>query len=138
MLTKNDLQRLAKIRLEDAMLLLQNNRASSAYYLAGYAVELALKACAADLFQNNTIPDKNLVNALYTHSLENLMATSGLLPELKADIKNDAAFGANWGIVTKWNVSSRYEFWDPMAAASIIQAIVDEKHGVFPWLKKHW
>jgi len=75
MLTKNDLQRLAQIRLEDAVLLLQNNKASSAYYLAGYAVELAIKACASKLFQNNSIPDKNLVNALYTHSLENLMAT---------------------------------------------------------------
>lgn len=138
MLTKNDLQRLAQIRLKDAILLLKNNKASSAYYLAGYAVELALKACAAKLFQNNTIPDKNLVNALYTHSLETLMATSGLLPELKTAIKKDAVFSANWGIVTKWSESSRYEFWDPMAAASLIQAIIDENHGVFPWVKNHW
>ena len=138
MLTKNDLQRLAQIRLEDAILLLQNKKASSAYYLAGYAVELALKACAAKLFQNNTIPDKNLVNALYTHSLENLMATSGLLPELKTAIKNDPVFGANWGIVTKWTESSRYEFWDTMAATTLIQAIINENHGVFPWVKNHW
>ena len=138
MLTKIDLQRLAQIRLEDAILLLKNNKASSAYYLAGYAVELALKACASKLFQNNSIPDKNLVNALYTHSLENLMASSGLLPELNAAIKNDPAFGANWGIVTKWKESSRYEFWDPIAATSLIQAIIDTDHGVFPWVKEHW
>jgi hypothetical protein len=138
MLTKSDLQRLAEIRLEDAVLLLRNNKASSAYYLAGYAVELALKACAAKLFQNNTIPDKNLVTALYTHSLEQLMATSGLLPELKAAIKADSAFGANWGIVTKWNEASRYEFWDPMAATSLIVAITEKDHGVFPWVKNHW
>jgi len=138
MLTKNDLQRLAQIRLEDAILLLQNKQTSSAYYLAGYAVELALKACASKLFQNNTIPDKNLVNALYTHSLVNLMSTSGLLPELKTAIKNDPVFGANWGIVTKWTESSRYEFWDIMAATTLIEAIINEKHGVFPWVKNHW
>lgn len=138
MLTKNDLQRLAQLRLDDAMLLLQNNKASSAYYLAGYSVELALKACAANLFQNDTIPDKNLVNALYTHSLENLMATSGLLPELNTAIKDDPVFGANWGIVTKWTESSRYDFWDTMAATTLLNAIINEEHGVFPWVKNHW
>lgn len=45
MLAKNDLEKLAQIRLEDSLFLLQAGRASSAYYLAGYAVELALKAC---------------------------------------------------------------------------------------------
>ena len=40
MLTKIDLQRLAEARLEDSVFLLRANRASSAYYLAGYSVEL--------------------------------------------------------------------------------------------------
>lgn len=137
-MNKNDLQRLAEIRLEDSIVLLRNNKASSAYYLAGYAVELAIKACAAKLFQSNAIPDKSLVNALYSHNLEQLMATSGLLPQLNAAIKEDSAFGANWGIVTKWNESSRYRFWDPVAATSLINAIIDKDHGVFSWVKSHW
>jgi len=138
MLTKIDLQRLSEIRLEDAILLLQANKSSSAYYLAGYAVELGLKACISKLFQENVIPDKNLVNTIYTHSLEVLMSASGLLPELKEAMKNDAKFGAFWGIVSKWNEQSRYEFWDPISAATLIQAIADKDHGVFPWVKKHW
>lgn len=138
MLTKDDLQRLAEMRLEDATLLLKANKASSAYYLAGYAVELGLKACISKLFQNNVIPDKSFVNAIYTHSLENLMSTSGLLPQLKADMKADPVFGSYWGIVTKWKESSRYEFWDPVSAANLIKAIVDKDHGVFPWVKKRW
>ena len=138
MLNKNDLQRLSEIRLEDAIHLLQANKASSAYYLAGYSIELGLKACISNLFQENVIPDKGLVNAIYTHSLEALMSTSGLLPELNADMKNDPMFGANWGIVTKWNEHSRYEIWDPVSAATLINAITDQDHGVFPWVKKHW
>ncbi len=138
MLTKNDLEKLSETRLNDAIHLLRGNKASSAYYLAGYAVELGLKVCISKLFQENVIPDKNLVNATYTHSLEALMATSGLLPQLKKDMKNDAVFSANWGIVTKWNEHSRYEFWDAITATSLITAIIDQDHGVYPWVKKHW
>lgn len=138
MLTKSDLQRLAHVRLEDSIALLQQNKASSAYYLAGYSVELALKACISKLFQSNAIPDKALVNAVYTHSLESLMNSSGLLPDLKAEIKANAVFGSYWGVVSKWNESSRYEFWDPMAASTLIGAIADDTNGVFTWLKKHW
>jgi hypothetical protein len=138
MLNKNDLQRLAEMRLEDSVLLLRNNKASSAYYLSGYAVELAIKASAAKLFQNDAIPDKNLINALYSHNLEQLMATSGLLPQLNAAIRKDSVFGANWGIVTKWNEASRYRIWDPIAATSLINAIIDKDHGVFSWVKSHW
>lgn len=138
MLTKNDLQRLAEMRLEDANFLLQANKPSSAYYLAGYAVELGLKAYISKLFQNNVIPDKSFVTAIYTHSLESLMSISGLLPKLKADMKADPIFGSYWGIATKWSESSRYEFWDSVSAATLIRAIIDNDHGVFPWVKKHW
>jgi len=138
MLTKNDLQRLAEMRLEDAILLLRADKSSSAYYLAGYAVELALKACISKLFKNNTVPDKNLVNTIHTHKLETLMSASGLLPELNSDMKADPVFASYWGIVSKWNESARYEFWDSVSATTLIGAIVDQNHGVFQWVKKHW
>ncbi len=136
--SKNDLEKLAQTRLDDAIHLLHGKKASSAYYLAGYSIELALKACISKLFQENMIPDKSFVNTIYTHSLESLMSASGLLPSLKEDMKSDPKLGANWGIVTKWNEHSRYEFWDPVSATTLISAIIDENHGVFPWVKKHW
>jgi hypothetical protein len=87
MLTKTDLETLAQIRLEDSLLLFQANRSSSAYYLCGYAVELALKACIAALIQANTIPEKGFINAIYTHRLESLLSTAGLLPQFQVDTK---------------------------------------------------
>ncbi len=138
MLTKADLQKLAAIRLDDALHLLQTNRASSAYYLSGYAVELALKACIATLIQPNVIPDKAFINAIYTHKLETLLSIAGLLPQLQADTKADAQFAAYWAIATKWTEESRYEFWDPISAATMLQAVNDPVHGVFQWVKKHW
>ena len=58
MLPKHDLEQLAEMRLDDAVLLFESGRASSAYYLAGYAVELALKACISKQMQFGVIPDK--------------------------------------------------------------------------------
>lgn len=44
MQTQTDIQAIAYAKLEDAECLLENNRFDNAYYLAGYAIELLLKA----------------------------------------------------------------------------------------------
>lgn len=138
MMTKADLEKLALLRLEDAIFLLQANRCSSAYYLAGYSVELALKACIAKLVQPNTIPDKAFINAIYVHKLDSLLNTSGLRAAFDEAAKADPQFAAYWAIANNWSEESRYAFWDPFAAASLIQAIHEPNHGVFQWVKKHW
>ncbi len=66
------------------------------------------------------------------------MNMSGLLPNLKTRMKEDPIFGGYWGVVSKWNEASRYEFWDPVSAATLLQAINCEDHGVLPWLRTHW
>jgi HEPN domain-containing protein len=137
-LTKADLQKLAQLRFDDAALLLGAGRSSSAYYLAGYAIELALKGCISRLIQPEVIPEKAFINAIYTHRLDSLLATAGLLPQFNIDSKADPQLAAYWAITTKWNEESRYEFWDPMAAATLLEAVGEPNHGVFPWVKKHW
>lgn len=42
-----DLQNLALARLEEVEVLLNNHKYSGAYYLSGYVIECALKACIA-------------------------------------------------------------------------------------------
>jgi hypothetical protein len=138
MMTKSDLEKLALLRLEDAIFLLQANRCSSAYYLAGYSLELALKACIAKLVQPNTIPDKAFVNAIYVHKFDSLLNLSGLRPAFDTDAKADPQLAAHWAIANNWSEESRYAFWDPFATASLIQAIHEPNHGVFPWVRKHW
>ena len=138
MVTKADLEKLALLRLDDAIFLLKDNRCSSAYYLAGYAVELAIKACIAKLFHPNAIPDKGFVNAIYVHKLDSLLGLAGLRTEFDTEAKADKALGAFWAIANDWSEESRYEFWDPFAAASLIQAVQEHDRGVFQWVKKHW
>lgn len=138
MLTKADLEALAATRLDDAVLLFQAGRVSSAYYLAGYAVELALKACIAKAFQPDVIPDKAFVLEIYTHSLEKLLGTAGLTMQFAADSRADPQLAAAWGVASKWTEASRYSLWDAITAGSLIAAIADQNHGVFQWVKKHW
>jgi hypothetical protein len=138
MITKVDLEALAETRLEDSILLLGAGRASSAYYLAGYAVELALKACIAKSFQPNAIPDKAFVNEIYQHSLEKLLSVAGLLQDFNADSKKNPSLAAAWGIASKWTETSRYLLWDAISAGSLVTAIGDPQNGVFQWVKSHW
>ena len=138
MLTKPDLETLANIRIEDATHLLQAGRASSAYYLAGYAVELALKACIAKGFRPNVIPEKAFVNAIYTHSFQSLLELAGLKHAFQAESGADPRLAANWGVASKWTEAARYELWDAVSAGSLIAAIADPQHGVLQWLKKYW
>src|SRR5437016_6427794 len=138
MVTKADLEALAEVRLADSFFLLQAGRASSAYYLAGYAVELALKACIAKTFQPNAIPDKAFVNEIYSHSLEKLLGLAGLLPAFTTDSKANPLLAAAWGVASKWTETSRYLLWDAISADSLVGAVGDPKHGVFQWVKRHW
>lgn len=138
MLTKNDLEKLAQLRLDDAVLLYEAGRYSSSYYLAGYAVELALKVCISKLIQPNTIPDKAFIEATYVHTPSALMSTAGLGPQFDADVTADSLLGAYWAIVNNWSEKSRYEFWDAVTTNTLLDAIGNPDHGVFQWVKKHW
>jgi hypothetical protein len=138
MLTRADLQKLATVRLDDALLLLQSNRPSSAYYLAGYAIELGLKACISRLVLTDTIPDKGFINAVYTHKLDSLISIAGLRPQFDIDTRADSQFAASWAIASNWSEESRYEVWDSVAAATLLNAVHEPNHGVFRWVKQHW
>lgn len=138
MLKKADLEQLAQVRLDDAMLLFRHDRSSSAYYLAGYAVELALKAVAATLFHSNAIPSKGIVNAIHTHRLEDLLTSVGLKQAHREEVARRPEFGAAWTVAARWTSESRYAAWDPNATESLIEAISNQDHGVFRWVKLHW
>jgi HEPN domain-containing protein len=125
-------------KLKDARLLLENNRCSSAYYLAGYAVEFGLKAAACKIFLKECMPDKNFVNAIYTHKLNELLQLSGLKGRYDAAAAEDRLLKANWATVSRWDEASRYAFIDEFRAVEMVNAVAEETSGVLPWLKRHW
>jgi HEPN domain-containing protein len=77
-MNRSDFQKLAKIRLREAKALLDAKQFDGAYYLCGYAVECALKACIAKSINQYDFPDKQTVLDSYTHKFEKLINTSRL------------------------------------------------------------
>lgn len=137
-LKRSDLQAAADAKLLDAALLFQHARFSTAYYLAGYAVEIGLKASIASRIAEHVLPDKKFIDALYTHEIDKLVGLAGLRAELKKEQAENAEFAAYWGIVGEWTVDTRYTFVDSYSAQLMIQAVSDEKSGVLRWIKQHW
>src|SRR5205823_8800220 len=72
--TRREFQKLADLRVQEAFVLVQNRRPQGAYYLAGYAVECALKACIAKETKRHEFPPKRkYVQEVYTHILTSLL-----------------------------------------------------------------
>jgi hypothetical protein len=133
-----DLQRLAENKLTDAGLLLAHGSASNAYYLAGYAIELGLKACIAKQISAETLPDRAFINKIYTHSLQDLVKQAGLLSELKTEQDQNPQFQAYWGLAGDWNPEVRYASTERLMAELMIQAVGDPKDGILRWIQTVW
>jgi hypothetical protein len=108
-----------------------------AYYLAGYAVECAIKACIAKGSQRHEFPDKKRVDASYSHNLRTLISVAGLDADFQRATQ-DAGFRENWRIAQEWSEQSRYKKYGKEAAGALVAAIGDRQHGVLAWIKQHW
>jgi len=138
-MNRADFQRLSEIRINEARALLETGQYPGAFYLAGYAVECALKACIAKKIKQYDFPDKELVNKSYTHNLMNLVGVAGLTGELAIAEKANPKLGTNWLYVADWDEESRYNgSIGEKEAKDLIDAITDGSNGVLEWLKKRW
>jgi HEPN domain-containing protein len=137
-LNRKELQALSRIRLREARALARVGMNDGAYYLAGYSVECALKACIAKMTQRHDFPDKRKADVSYTHSLRNLLVVARL-DELQVEEANhDATFRNNWNLVQSWSEQSRYGTTRAETARKLIEAVEDRNHGVLRWIKQHW
>ncbi len=107
-MNREDLQEISRLRVREARVLLQNGYYSGAYYLIGYAVECALKACIAKQVRRYDFPDRNLVRDSYTHDLEKLLGVSGLREGLDSESAGNPTLQRYWTIVKDWSEQSRY------------------------------
>ncbi len=134
---RRDLQALSKARLTEAKALLKLGLNDGAYYLAGYAVECALKACIAKGSQRHEFPDKRRADASYSHNLRALITVAGLDAHLERGTQ-DVGFRENWRIAQEWSEQSRYKKHSKEAAVALVAAIGDRHRGVIAWLRQHW
>jgi HEPN domain-containing protein len=134
-----EFQQLAGVRVREAEALLAAGLWDGAYYLAGYAVECALKACIAKLTKAEDFPPKpEIVRDYYTHDINKLVRLAGLNTIRDAAFPKGSAGDLNWEIVKDWNEQSRYERRTQAQAEALVRAITDAADGVLPWIKRHW
>ena len=109
-----------------------------AYYLAGYAVECAIKACIAKTTNRHDFPEKKKVEASHTHNLRELVRVAGLEQMRASRATSDAEFRRSWEAVQAWSEQSRYERYGKEASAELLDAVSNRRHGVYSWIKLHW
>ena len=138
-MNRRDLQELTRVRLDEARILLDAGRYDGAYYLSGYAVECALKACIARRSRMHDFPPRpNEVRGMYIHDPTNLVKAAGLVESLDDRIHSCFVFAGHWTAVRRWSEESRYERWTEPYASTLIMAITDPELGILRWLREHW
>jgi hypothetical protein len=135
---RNDLQHLAAIRADEADHLFSGDLFNGSYYLYGYVVECALKACIAKNVQQYDFPDRGLVNESYTHDLRKLLRAAGLDAQLDQDKSDDPDLDKNWAIAAQWNEASRYATHLRRDATALRDAVSDPHHGVLKRIQTFW
>jgi len=107
MISRRDLRSVARGRLRDALVLLRARRFDAAFYLSGYAIELALKARICRTLGWPGFPESSQdfkgLQSVKTHDLEVLLRFSGVEARVRAKHL------ADWSVVLEWNPERRYQ-----------------------------
>jgi hypothetical protein len=137
---RTDFQVLARTRLDDAAVLLAAQRASAAFYLVGYALECALKACVAKNTPQYEFPasPEFVREYVWTHSFRKLLVGAGLEHKLKNDAPSGSRLDANWAMALVWSEGARYRTMTLEQAQGLYAAITDPDHGVLAWVQRSW
>jgi HEPN domain-containing protein len=135
--TRRDFQALAELRAKEAGVLAKNGNEEGAYYLGGFAIECALKACIAKKIKRHDFPlAAKDANRVYTHDLTQLLKLAELESHLDKAMKRNRTLRENWGVVQNWNVDSRYEASG--LKGTDMDAAVNSADGVLQWIKRRW
>jgi hypothetical protein len=132
--SRADFEKLLILRMEESKLLIDHKQDwDGAYYLAGYAVEFALKICIiSQLMKSNSFPDRKLAENFYKHDLTLLRRAAGLEDEMDSD----PGVSPHWDIVKDWSEQSRYEIGTTEREAKDLYEAIE--NGVLPWIKARW
>jgi HEPN domain-containing protein len=137
-MNRAEFQQISDIRFREARSLMDAGFSDGAYYLAGYAVECALKACIARRTQQYDFPDKRLAVESHTHNLTELLRLADLVAALQSAAQSDTRLQRQWITVREWSEAGRYLRWNAADAAELIEAIENPSGGLLPWIRQHW
>lgn len=144
--TGSELQALSNSRLAEAKVLFANGLFDGAVYLAGYALELALKARICKLLDADYPQGRSNFQSFLTHDYGTLIQLAGLSSKLKQ--RNlQADFATNWSLLVGgnagegWSETWRYRRIGSVTSATaeeLINALEEPINGVLPWIHSLW
>jgi HEPN domain-containing protein len=137
-MNRDAFQQISRIRTREARALLDAGYYPGAYYLIGYAVECALKACVSKQVKRYDFPDKKLANEAFTHDLEKLVRVAGLAPDFERERRTNLDLELNWAVVKDWSESIRYEISVSEAQARDLYSACTGRNGILQWIKRRW
>jgi hypothetical protein len=152
MTNPTEIRDLAYQRLKEAEILYQSGMCDGAFYLAGYSVELVLKAKICDrlgipnLF-DETNADANSIKGigdirrtLKTHNLFTLLIICGLKIKFDNDKANDKELAkANTLLFNLWDENSRYKPCGHYSDKDVKKLInlLSGVNGILAWIEKN-
>lgn len=150
MKTPAEIISLAGQRLEEAKILYANNMVDGAFYLAGYAVELTLKAKCCNLFGIPNLYDDedkslnsisgigDLRKLLKTHNLSLLLVCSGLKNKFDVEKANNKDIAiTNSLLFNCWDENARYKPCGHKDSKDVgkLLTLLDGDNGLLKWIR---
>lgn len=134
------LQLLSEERIKDAFVLIAAGQWAAAYYLAGYAIECALKSCILQRIINEGLvfTEQKFAERCWVHDLAILLKLADLEKNLGLDIQVDPTLGGNWEKIRDWKETSRYLLKSEANARELLEAICHPTSGLLQWLRRYW
>ena len=158
-----EIKQLADLRLEEADILCQAGKYNGAFYLAGYSIELILKAKLCENFDVKNLFDfsnravsfdlelfdnsqyiKDIRTNLKTHDIIVLLKFSGLYPKFKRISSSKPVLFKTIGLLFDpdskkcfWSEQLRYEFSsrNPENVEELIRLLKEPNEGLLHWIE---
>ncbi|MEC4048144.1 hypothetical protein OX284_001775 [Flavobacterium sp. SUN046] len=145
--TSEEIKRLADLRLEEAEILLDNNKTNGAFYLLGYTIELYLKHKICKVLNIDDLFDERCTlkryfegkNPFFSHDLNTLLVFSGLKSKFdEAKSENIILLKTTSLLIDAWSEKSRYDIHpkNKEDVRTSIELLKNEK-GLLSWIQNN-
>jgi hypothetical protein len=150
MKTAQEIKNIALERLQEAAILCDNEKYDGAFYLAGYSVELMLKAKICERFDVDNLFDETskdiskVRNAVKIHDISLLLVFSGLRNKLEKDKSTNDVLESTINKLFDaqkclWSELNRYQTigsQNPDDVKELISLLLD-KDGLIQWIQNN-
>lgn len=148
--SRSTLQKLTHQRLADAAILLTANQPDTAFYLAGYAIECALKAAVCRTLDQDDFyqPDRTNKGSRYvqdrvfrefkTHNYSDLLVLSGLSAKFERARTEDSQLEIAWTRVRSMNWSEQVRYRIDFLSVLAVSEFVESVNTIILWISKYW